>query len=501
MHPTSLPGPYGVGDLGRFARAFVDALQTAGQRWWQMLPLQPTGFGGSPYSALSAFAGNPILIDLEALVSYGWLAQDALDTLEQDCKAFPETAFCIAEVSTAKEALLDKSFEGYLGAENKQPEGFSLSFSDFCEKEKEWLDDFALFIALKEDNGGKDWREWSSELVAREPKALAAATKRLEKALQRHKFFQWVFSQQWDLLRKYAAERKVLMIGDIPIFVAMDSVDVWARRELFLLDEQGNAKVVSGVPPDYFSKTGQKWGNPLYDWDHLKSTDYRWWFDRVRQALKTVDLIRIDHFRGFESYWEVPADAPTAEKGQWLKGPGDHFFETMYDDLGELPLIAEDLGIITDEVIALRDRQRLPGMKILQFAFDGNPDHPFLPHTYPENCVAYTGTHDNDTTQGWYNSTDDLSRHRVRTYLSHPDEGIVWRMMQAILDSKARMVLFPVQDLFTLGSDMRMNTPGIAEGNWGWRLTQAQLEEKGVWERLGGLCKDTHRIPELPPAY
>jgi 4-alpha-glucanotransferase len=478
LHPTSLPGEDGIGTLGEQARAFVDRLAEAGQSWWQMLPLNPTGHGGSPYSATSTFAMNPMLVDLHQLAEQGWLrAAELEDYLSSRRPAERDVNY--GDVERAKAAILRRAWQHWREQKQHQRE-----FAQFEERESWWLEDFALYVALKQTHNQQAWRDWPDPLAAREPEALEEARASHAKDIERVKFEQWVVHRQWTALRDYAAQRGVEMIGDIPIFVAMDSAEVWAHREYFQLDELGHADVVSGVPPDYFSEEGQKWGNPLYDWEALEAAGFDWWLDRVGKVLEMVDLVRLDHFRGFEAYWAVPADAETAVDGQWRDGPGDALFEAIRDRFGDVPFIAEDLGMITEKVRELRKRQRLPGMKIMQFAFDGNEDHPFLPHTYPELTVAYTGTHDNDTTRGWWETLDEDSRHQVRTYLSCSDGQVVWSMIEAILDSDAMLAVFPVQDVFELDSDARMNLPGRPDGNWSWRMSADMLQPNRAWERL-----------------
>lgn len=484
LHPTSLPGAGGVGTLGASARRFVDRLALAGQRWWQILPLNPPGHGGSPYSATSAFAGHPILVDLDAFVRSGWLSRDDTSKFEAECEKFPHRRYAIDEIGRRKQALIERAALRW--REQEGPD--SPRFKAFCDQHGElWLDDFALFTALHEAHQGISWRDWPTELVRRQPQALQRATRKLSTRIEIIKFGQWQFFEQWEALRKYAADKGVRFLGDLPIFVAMDSADVWANRDLFELDADGRPDAVAGVPPDYFSETGQRWGNPLYDWEALADQGYRWWIDRVEQVCRTVDLVRVDHFRGFEAYWRIPADEPTAIHGEWVDGPKDAIFDAIRASLGGVPFIAEDLGSITEAVHQLRDRQGLPGMKVLHFAFDGNPDHPFLPHTYPERAVAYTGTHDNDTTRGWYDGLDEEEKHRVRTYFSSPDENIVDAMIEGLWNSRAALTIVPVQDLFELGSDARMNTPGVAEGNWDWRMTGEELTDESVFLSLRAL--------------
>lgn len=491
MHPTSLPGPGGCGSLGPMARRWVDRLARAGQRWWQILPLNPPGHGGSPYAATSAFAANPVLIDLAALAEGGWLDRADIRQFEGECEKFPPSQYFPDKVGRRRRQLVGQAASQWAadgGASDP-------AFGAFCEAhDAVWLDDFALFTALKKEYEGAPWYEWPQPLVRRDPQALEAARRRLSAQIVAEKFGQWQFHEQWQDLRHYAAERGVQLMGDLPIFVAMDSADVWANRQYFEVDlHHGQAEAVAGVPPDYFSPTGQRWGNPLYDWAALAKTGYQWWIERVRQVLRTVDLVRVDHFRGFDAYWRIPADADTAEDGQWSPGPGMDFFEAIEEALGEVPFVAEDLGTITDSVHRLRDAAGLPGMKVLQFAFDGDEDHPFLPHTYPEQCVAYTGTHDNDTTQGWYDSLSEEERHRVRSYFSHPDEGIVAAMIGGLWHSAAALTIIPIQDLFGLGSAARMNTPGQAEGNWRWRLSAAALEDDEAFGWLQELSRESGR--------
>lgn len=478
LHPSSLPGDDGIGTLGEHARVLVDRLEQAGQSWWQMLPLNPTGPGGSPYSATSTFAMNPMLIDLDKLAERGWLTASELDAYFSD-RNRPSEGIDYGSLEPAKARLLTTAWERWRARKQYQRE-----FRAFETRENWWLDDFALYTALKQAHDQQPWREWPDPLAAHHAEALEEARSTHADAVERVKFEQWLVDRQWSALREYAAARGVRLIGDIPIFVAMDSAEVWAHREYFQLDELGRAEVVSGVPPDYFSEEGQKWGNPLYDWDALASADYDWWIDRVQKVLEMVDLVRLDHFRGFEAYWAVPADADTAVDGEWRSGPGDALFDAIRDELGDVPFIAEDLGMITDEVRALRRRQSLPGMKVMQFGFDGSADHPFLPHTYPDRAVAYTGTHDNDTTRGWWESTDEATRHQVRTYLSCSDEQVVWRMIESILDSDAMLAIFPLQDIYELDSDARMNVPGRPDGNWSWRASRSMLEPSAPWERL-----------------
>ncbi|MEM1347813.1 MAG: 4-alpha-glucanotransferase [Myxococcota bacterium] len=489
LHPTSLPGPFGVGDMGAEARRFVDLLAKAGQTWWQILPLNAPGYGGSPYSAVSAFAGNPMLIDPLALHERGWASDDDLETLRVAVDP-GATRVEFQRVTQAKGAYLRAVYEGFCeSASTREQEGFDV----FCEEQGAWLEDYAMFSALKRARGGS-WRDWGEAIVQHSVEALDAVAREHGDEIDFVMFTQWVFFTQWNALRGYAAQRNVRFIGDIPIFVAMDSADVWADRGVFLVDEAGRAEAVAGVPPDYFSETGQKWGNPLYNWAALQEEDYAWWIERVEATREMVDLMRIDHFRGFEAYWAIPADAPTAETGAWEKAPGDALLSALKADLGQLPLIAEDLGVITAEVEALRDRYAIPGMKVMQFAFNGDPNHPFLPHTYPDHCVAYLGTHDNDTTRGWYDALAEHDKHHVRVYLSSPDEAVVQGMLGKLLESRASRVIVTPQDLFALGSDARMNTPGTPRDNWRWRLDPRCVEDERPWMELRARTERTRRI-------
>lgn len=458
LHPTSLPG----GTLGEDAFRFVDFLHDAGQTVWQTLPLGPTHEDGSPYLALSVHAGGPRLICRPECEARGWLgedvAQDSDDWLQATCAGF----------------------QTHASAEDRE------AFECFCTEQGHWLDDFALFVAIRQSRQGQAWTDWPVGLRDRQPQALARAGVRLADLVQRVRFEQFCFFRQWHALKRYANERGVLMFGDMPIFVAHDSADVWAHREYFQLDRQGRAKVVAGVPPDYFSETGQRWGNPLYDWDRLKSDGFRWWLERMHTQLALFDLVRIDHFRGFEAYWAIPAKEPTALGGRWVKAPGEALFETLRACFDELPLVAEDLGVITPEVDALRHRFELPGMKILQFAFDGGPQNPYLPHNHQPDYVVYTGTHDNDTTLGWYASLSDETRRYVEAYLGHPAEPMPWALIRCALSSVARLAIIPLQDLLELGNEHRMNRPGTTEGNWQWRFSWEQLRPETI-DRLRGL--------------
>ncbi|MGA2214108.1 MAG: 4-alpha-glucanotransferase [Bryobacteraceae bacterium] len=486
LHPTSLPGRYGIGDLGAEARRFVDFLAAAGQTLWQVLPLGPTGYGDSPYQCFSARAGNPLLISLERLVEVGWLDASAL----ADAPVFPEDRVDFERLVPWKTALLES-------AVSRDP-----GFKKFCEGNQHWLDDYALFMALKEAHQGAAWTEWNPGARDRDPRALAQWRERLAAPMAAQKFIQFAFFEQWRELREYAREHGVRIMGDLPIYVSHDSVDVWAHRQYFRLDETGNSTVVSGVPPDYFSQTGQLWGNPIYRWDALANDGYGWWLDRFHAAFEMVDMIRLDHFRGFEAYWEVPASEATAVNGQWVKGPGARLFRAAQAKLGELPLVAENLGVITPEVEAIREEFGFPGMAVLQFAFGNDAQAPtFRPHNYPRQVVAYSGTHDCDTTVGWWSSKGrgestrseaDIRRERdfAMRYLNTDGSEIHWVFIRALLASVADTVLFPLQDVLGLGTEARMNQPATLGGNWRWRY------------RAGALTTETtERLRELTELY
>jgi 4-alpha-glucanotransferase len=476
LHPTSLPGPFGIGDLGPAARAWIDALARARQQWWQILPLGPTAYGDSPYQCFSAFAGNPYLVSPERLLQDGLL--DAADVAGV---AFPADHVDYGPVIEFKVRILDRAWDNFQAG---RASWMREPFERFQREKAGWLEDYALFMTLKDVCGGQTWHDWPAELRQRDPAALARAREEHAEPCRRHQFRQFLFFRQWWELRHYARERGIRIIGDAPIFVAIDSADVWAQPHLFWLDERRRPTVVAGVPPDYFSRTGQLWGNPLYDWTALKRTGYAWWIDRLRALIELVDLVRLDHFRGFEAYWEVPAGHPTAEVGRWVKGPDAELLDTLRTAFGSLPIIAEDLGLITAEVEALRDRFNLPGMRILQFAFSGEPHHPYLPHNFVRSTVVYTGTHDNDTTRGWYNALGDAERDRVRRYLARDGSDITWDLIRLAWSSVADYAVVPLQDLLDLDTAARMNTPGRAVGNWAWRFTDVP---HAVLDRLADL--------------
>jgi len=462
LHPTSLPGRYGIGDLGDNAYRFVDWLVDHGQSIWQVLPLGPTSYGDSPYQTLSAFAGNPNLISLDKLVENGLLTEDDL----ADTPDFPTDKVDFGWIIPFHDEKLKIAYKNFKKTKDKN------AFETFCEDSAYWLDDFALFVALKNDHDLRPWIEWEPELALRDEKAIKKAIKDYADDIQEQKFRQWIFHRQWYALKYYANDKGVSLFGDLPIFVAHDSSDVWANQDKYFLDDTGNPTVIAGVPPDYFSPTGQRWGNPLYRWDVMKDDKYSWWIERFKAILSLVDYIRIDHFRGFEAYWEIPAEEETAINGEWIDGPKEHFFQAVKDALGELPIIAEDLGVITEGVEKLRDDFNLPGMKVLQFAW-GEPTNPFLPHNHPVNCVVYTGTHDNNTTVGWFNDeVDDSTLNFLKDYLGQDVHDIVWTLARVGMRSSGHTFIMPMQDVLGLGSEGRMNTPGKLGGNWTWRFTE-----------------------------
>jgi 4-alpha-glucanotransferase len=497
LHPTSLPGPYGIGDFGAQATGFVDFLASAGQRLWQILPLGPTGYGNSPYAARSAFAGNPLLISLDLLADDGLIDRSELEgpppLIEERVDFDAVAAFKMPLLRRAATRLAESGSSELRSA-----------LDAFVQQQASWLEDFALFMAYRESRNGEAWQKWPAAVRDREPEALQNAREKLTDEIAFQNFAQFAFYHQWGRLRQYANERDVQLIGDIPIFVALDSVDVWANRDIFFLDERGNPTVVAGVPPDYFSKTGQRWGNPLYRWDVLADTGYRWWIERLRATLALVDIIRVDHFRGFHAYWEIPAEETTAVKGRWAEGPGTKFFDAAKRELGELPMVVEDLGFITRGVRELRQALGYPGMRVLHFAWSG-PANPFLPHNYEPHTVAYTGTHDNDTTIGWYHSTFESDRDSVRRYLGVSGDDIAWDFIRLALGSVATFAIFPVQDVLRLGSEARMNFPGRPEGNWAWRLHEGQLTDEHAWrlrelvEMYGRLLGPEDDEPEGEP--
>jgi 4-alpha-glucanotransferase len=457
LHPTSLPGGAGNGDLGPDAYRFADFLAASGMSLWQTLPLGPTHLDRSPYQCLSVHAGDDLLISLDLLVLSGWLA--------------PEDRPRGADPAAWRRSRLAAARQGFL---RRGSEADRSALASFATAHAPWLDDFALYQAVRTEQGGRAWLDWPAPLRDREPQALDAARTRLADAVEQSRFEQFVFFRQWGDLRRYANERGILLFGDLPIFVAHDSAEVWAHRELFTLDEHGVAQVVAGVPPDYFSATGQRWGNPHYRWDRMEADGFRWWVARMRTQLALFDLVRIDHFRGFESYWEIPAQAATAIEGRWVQAPGRALFKVLRQEFESLPLVAEDLGLITPEVDALRHEFGMPGMKVLLFAFDGGGDNPYLPHNHVEDCVVYTGTHDNDTAVGWFEGLEPATRAYVQEYLG-TGEAMPWPLIRAAFASVARLAIVPMQDVLSLSSAHRMNCPGTCTGNWSWRYQWDQV--------------------------
>jgi 4-alpha-glucanotransferase len=470
LHPTSLPSPYGIGDLGDHAYEFIDFLQRTKQTYWQILPLGPTGYGNSPYLCYSAIAGNPLLISPERLVADGWLQMADLQKLPD----FPSLLVDFDQVIEAKIELLDLAcynFRYHGAAEDQQ------DFQKFIQDQSHWLPDYALFMAIHEHYQDAPWYEWPKSIASRQSEALAEHEQLLHDRIFYYQFVQFIFHRQWLMLKAYARDRGIQIIGDIPIYVAHDSADVWANQKSFQLDpETGEAAMMAGVPPDYFSETGQLWGNPVYNWEHLQATNFAWWIGRFQALLKLVDIIRIDHFRGFEAYWAVPQGEKTAERGEWITAPGMQFFQELEQQLGHLPILAEDLGVITPEVEALRDRFEFPGMKVLQFAFGSDNANGFLPFNHSRNFVVYTGTHDNDTTIGWFNSTESYERDRVLRYLGGISSvGINWDLIRIAFSSVANQVILPMQDVLGLGNAARMNLPGTIQDNWQWRYHNSEL--------------------------
>jgi 4-alpha-glucanotransferase len=479
LHPTSLPGPFGIGDIGPQAMQWINFLSKAGCSLWQMLPLGPTGYGDSPYQCFSAFAGNTYLISPDALLEDNLLVSSDLE----DFPICPVERVDFGVVIQAKIRLLNKAYQHFKGEAGGC---FLADFEQFCSDQADWLDEYALFMALKDAHNGEPWTKWDASLRTMKSERIKAARKELEDETRRHAFWQYLFYKQWIKLKVYAQERNISLVGDVPIFVAHDSADVWANQALFYLDRTGQPSVQSGVPPDYFSPTGQLWGNPIYRWPVHKSSGFRWWIARLKKVLELVDIVRLDHFRGFCGYWEVPGKAATAEKGRWRNAPGKDFLTSLKNELGDLPIIAEDLGVITPDVVALREEFDLPGMKILQFAFGDSPTNPFLPHNYPCDCVAYTGTHDNDTALGWYQRVPENEKGFYRRYLDRDGSQVSWDLIRSVWSSTASYAVAPLQDFLELGNEARMNYPGNPSGNWTWRLLPEQLSN-GLAERISEL--------------
>lgn len=491
LHPTCLPGPHGIGTLGACAHEWLDFLSAAGQRLWQVCPIGPTGFGNSPYQCFSAFAGNPLLIDLDRLVERGLLASDDLEVGEPwDTRRVDfgrVIAFVWSRLRRAHAAFRQRASD-----EERR------AYQRFCEQQSFWLEDYALFMAIKDSRSGQSWDGWPEPLRLRQPAALDEARRELADGIDAHRFAQHLFFEQWLTLKDAAKRRGIQIVGDIPIYVASDSAEAWSRRELFLVDGNGRPALVAGVPPDYFSTTGQLWGNPIYDWAHHQRTGYAWWLQNVQAKLELFDFFRVDHFRGFAGYWAVPYGETTAVNGQWYPGPGASLFSAIEEKLGKVPLIAEDLGVITPDVEELRDRFGFPGMKVLQFAFEATSKDEYRPHSYPLNSVAYTGTHDNDTVLAWHARAAAHERGYAEAYLRSDGREIAWDFIRAAWASTSVMALAPLQDVLSLGSESRMNTPSTTGGNWEWRVERGQLTEapaarlrhlSGLYCRSGDLLK------------
>lgn len=479
LHPTCLPSPHGIGDLGQTAYQFIDFLERSGQTLWQVLPLGPTGYEHSPYIMnFSSFAGNPLLISLEKLVEDGLLKADEITPLESSEGLYARVEF--DRVIPHKFQLLQQAFDRF------QPHA---DYEQFCQEQSWWLADYVLFMALLEANDYKPWNQWDAALARREPTALKAQAEQLRDRIAFHQFLQYQFFRQWAQLRAYANGKNILIVGDVSIYVCHNSADVWAHPDCFKLDpETFDPAFMAGVPPDYFSATGQLWGNPVYDWGKLEATNFGWWIDRFKATLLYVDIVRIDHFRGFEAYWQVPAGETTAMNGEWIKGPDAKFFEVLQAAIGSLPVMAEDLGVITPEVELLRDRFEFPGMRILQFAFSGDAENPYLPHHYIHNCVVYPGTHDNDTALGWWATASETEKQHVADYLGYdsPDQiqELNWEFIRLALASTADLAVLPLQDVLGLDGRARMNDPRFNDGQWRWRFTNSEALTEALSDRL-----------------
>ncbi len=468
LHPSSLPGKHGIGSFGKEAYRFIDFLQKAGQKLWQILPLGPTGYGDSPYQCFSSIAGNPLLINLEDLVSQGYLSKKDL----RGNVRLNDNEVAYEYVIPYKFAKLEKAYRNFLAKASSDPDS---GLNKFCEENTHWLEDYALFMALKNHHDQKAWTEWEPDYKDRNPDAIDAFVAKHQWEIGFRKFIQYLFFTQWGQIKDYANSKGIKIIGDIPIYISSDSVETWTLPEIFLFDENKEPVQVAGVPPDYFSETGQLWGNPVYDWEYHLQTNFTWWKNRIKANLELFDIVRIDHFRGFSEYWAVPYGEKTAINGEWLPCPGDALFSSLKEEFGELPIIAEDLGVITDDVVALREKFGFPGMKILQFAFDSDEDNDYLPHTYDSNFVVYTGTHDNDTILSWYKLAGPENKKSVREYLGHKPENGAWDFIRLAHSSVARMSVIPLQDLLGLGNKARMNMPGTTQGNWKWRFKKSDM--------------------------
>ncbi len=487
-HPTCMPGPDGIGDLGSGIRAFLDFCAEAGQALWQVLPLSPTGYGDSPYQPFSAFAGNPLLISLDLLRADGLLTTADL----ADRPAFPGNRVDYGAAIAHKDRVLRRSHARFLEVGDLDTRARYLTF---CDENAPWLDDFALFMALKLEHGWAPWVDWPEDIALHRPAAVSKWWQRLAGEIGFRRYAQFLFDAQWRQVRDYASAKGITIMGDMPIFVGHDSADVWAHRDLYYLDDRGRPTVVAGVPPDYFSATGQLWGNPLYRWDVMRERGYDWWLARLARTLKQVDVARIDHFRGFSGYWEVPAAETTAIRGHWVQGPGEDFFRAVRERFGDLPIVAEDLGLISEDVIALRERLGLPGMRVLQFGFEGDAANPHLPHNYVANTVAYTATHDNDTTRGWYSAADGAVQHRARVYAGSSADGIPSAFLRLACNSVADTAIYPLQDVLGLGTEGRLNRPGRPNDNWTWRYRPEALTH----ELAGSLREMAHLARRWTP--
>ncbi|HUO60668.1 MAG TPA: 4-alpha-glucanotransferase [Candidatus Acidoferrales bacterium] len=486
LHPTSLPSNGGIGDFGPAAHDFVEFLASARQGLWQILPLAPAGIGNSPYSATSAFAGDVLMVSLERLAEHGMVSREKVAQLPN-----PKGRVNFDVVRSAKMPLLQEAATSFLHSAWGEHRA---RFERFCSENSWWLEDFVLFDALRKRYKGESWNKWPQDLALRNPASLESTRKELAEELAVARFLQFAFFEQWRALHAHCRRKDVRIIGDIAIFVSYDSADVWTHPDIFRLDRQREPEVVAGVPPDAFSETGQRWGNPVYRWDTLRDRGYDWWVRRVRWALGMCDIIRLDHFRGFQQYWAIPANEPTAVNGKWVDGPKEDLFQVLYRVLGDLPFIAEDLGLITEDVHALRERLGIPGMRVLQFGFGDPGAHIYLPHKYVPNTIVYTGTHDNDTTVGWWESCTEHEREDASAYLGEMKDGITWAMIRAALNSVANLCVFPAQDVLSLDRDARMNTPSLSDGNWGWRLEPGALTSQ-LAEKLAHLIEVSDRVP------
>ena len=487
LHPTALPGSWPIGDLGEQAFGFVDFLSEAGQSVWQILPLGPTGYGHSPYNTLSAFAGNTALIDLQQLIANQDLDRALVEAAVNNC-----AGMSFHQVHSVKHRLLETAKRNFF--HRRSPERCD-NFTRFCRHNADWLDDFGLFMAIKDAFNNQPWSDWPESLRRHQPDAIAAWRDSHAAQCDLYKYQQYVFYEQWQTLKRYANRKGVKIFGDIPIFVAYDSADVWANQHLFQLDAEGMPLAVAGVPPDYFSSTGQRWGNPLYNWQAHLAEDFHWWTRRFIHQLQQCDMIRIDHFRGFQACWSIPAAEKTAVNGHWEEAPGRKLLEKLQTINAKMPIIAEDLGVITEDVEALRDDFGLPGMNILQFAFDSGPDNPYLPENHAANSLVYTGTHDNDTTLGWWRSLPQAQKERIRDYLGKPRPEMPWNLIELAMASPARLCIIPCQDILGLDKSARFNTPGRATGNWQWQLSPEMLTDD-LARRLRKLTASYHRCPD-----